>query len=412
MAERKINFTKATIEALPAPEPGKRAEYQDTKTPHLFVRVYPTGKKVFQVYRRMKNHVAPVRIAICAWPELSLDEIRRSALQINAELARGENPNAKREQERRELAFAELFEIYMERHSKPKKKTWREDEAYFNRHLNPAFGKKRVSDIAKKDISALHARIGKSRPIHANRVLALVSSVFNKAINEFGLLTGGNPCAGIKKFPERHRDRFLSQEELTRFFDALEAESPCTRDFFLMALFTGARRGNVLAMRWIDLDFTEQVWRIPGENYKNGEPMRITLRQEALNILRERRQEAASPFVFPGPGRTGHYVEPRKAWQRICERAGFENTRIHDLRHTMGTWLAKTGASLPVIKKALGHKSTESTLRYINLDLDPVSAAVDAAMSAMRTKENGAGDSDFLARKKTGAKLVKIATAI
>ena len=271
--------------------------------------------------------------------------------------------------------------LYLERHAKTRKRTWQEDETYYQRHLAARLGKKRLADVTRADVAAIHARIGKDRPTHANRVLALISSVFGRGI-EFGLWEGNNPCMGIRRFPEQSRDRFLSSDELRRFFEALEQyPNDTARDFIFVALLTGARRSNTMAMRWADIDFEEATWRIGLT--KNGTPQTVALVEPVVELLRERKRQASSVFVFPGKGKTGHYMEPKRAWKTVLKRAGIENVRIHDLRRTMGSWQAKTGASLPVIGKSLNHKDQATTAIYARLDLDPVRSAMEKAATAM-----------------------------
>ena len=379
MARQEINFTRAAIDNLQAPAPGGRLEVYDTKMPHLRVRVSHTGRKVFEVYRWHQGR--PTRIKIGVWPDLSIEQVRRAAEKLNADFAAGEDPAEKRRQRRQELTFADLFTLYLERHAKVRKRTWQEDETYYQRHLAVRLGKKRLSEITRADVAAIHARIGKDRPTHANRVLALISSVFGRAI-EFGLWDHLNPCIGIRRFSEQARDRFLSADELRRFFEALEQEPNDTvRDFFTVALLTGARRANVLEMKWVDLDLEAATWRIG--RTKNGTPQTVALVEPIVELLRERHRQATSVFVFPGNGVTGHLVEPKKGWARICKAAGIEGARIHDLRRTMGSWQAKTGASLPVIGKSLNHKNQSTTAIYARLDLDPVRSAMEKAAAAM-----------------------------
>jgi integrase len=135
-------------------------------------------------------------------------------------------------------------------------------------------------------------------------------------------------------------------------------------------------------MRWDEVNLDEGVWRIPLT--KNGEPQNVTLSPEALAVLKGRREVSGKDdFVFPGRGARGHLVEPKKGWARVLQRAGITNLRIHDLRRTLGSWQAKTGASLAIIGKSLNHKSHQSTAIYARLDLDPVRHSVNTATAAM-----------------------------
>jgi integrase len=383
MAREEISFTKSTIDLLEPPMDGKRRYIYDTKENGLLVQITGTGRKTFQLYK--KHQGRPIRVTIGTFPEYSVEKARKKAREIKAALDAGENPNDKLKQQRQGITFSELFNIYLERHAKPRKRTWQEDEINYKRHL-VSLGKKQLSNITKGDIAAIHARIGKEYPTHANRVLALISTIIGRGI-EYGLYEGVNPCLGIRRFPEQSRDRFLNGEELSRFFSALEKESNVTaRDSFLVALLTGARKENVLSMRWSDIDFPNATWRI--KRTKNGTAQTIPLVGPILEILKDRRKSTSSFFVFAGPGQKGHIVSPFKAWVRICKAADLKGIRIHDLRRTMGSWQAKTGASLSIIGKSLNHKSASTTNIYARLDLDPVRTSMDKAVTAMLEAAN------------------------
>ena len=228
----------------------------------------------------------------------------------------------------------------------------------------------------------LHGRIGKQNGRYAaNRVLTFLRAMFNRAA-DIGY-SGTNPTTGVKRFREQSRDRFLQADELHRFFRALSEELDDTaRDFFYLALLTGARRGNLQTMRWEDMNLGAGVWRIPDS--KSGEPIVLPLVEPAVRILQGRLQTSdESPWVFPGRGKTGHLVEPKSAWRRILNRAGLDNLRLHDLRRTLGSWQAAGGASLPVIGASLGHRDARATQVYARLTLDPVRKSVERATAAM-----------------------------
>lgn len=242
-----------------------------------------------------------------------------------------------------------------------------------------------------------------------------------------------NPFARIEPFAEQKRDRFLQASELPRFFAALaEDNSDDFRDFVALALLTGARRNNVLAMRWSDVNLDSAAWRIPGLQSKNNEPIDIPLVAEAVAVL-ERRKGRTIPtadFVFPASSKSGHMTPPKKRWaqlfdrielreltrriagaggefewpndgteslERAVERAGeqadalkvdrrgarIDDLRLHDLRRSLGSWQTILGASLPVVGRSLGHKSPSATAIYARLSLDPVRASVERATSAM-----------------------------
>jgi integrase len=378
MGRQEIAFTKKTLSALPLPESKKRSYVYDSRESSLLVQVTATGRKTFQVYRWHKTK--PVRITLGTFPDMTIEQARKATQKVKSDIANGINPADEKRKARQEMTFKELFEIYMDRHSRPRKRTWQEDLDKFETYLKP-LGRKRLPEIKKNHISALHSKIGKEHKVTANRVLALVSSVFGRAI-EYGLWEGVNPCLGIRKFPEKSRDRFLQADELPRFFKALNEEPNETlRDYIFISLLTGARRSNVLSMRWNELNLEQGTWKIP--RTKTGDSQTVTLTLEAIEILKARKRETSSVFVFPGNGRTGHLVEPKTGWRRILERAGIKDLRIHDLRRTLGSWQAITGSSLPIIGKSLNHKNASTTQIYARLNLDPVRESVQKATVAM-----------------------------
>ena len=142
-------------------------------------------------------------------------------------------------------------------------------------------------------------------------------------------------------------------------------------------------------MRWSDMDRSDPAkpqWRIPSEDSKNKEPMKIAIVEPVISILNRRRKAGDGDYVFPAKrsgSKSPHLTEPKRAWATICKRAELQDVRIHDLRRTLGSWQAMQGASLQVIGKSLGHKSMQSTEIYARLDQDPVTTSVTNAATAM-----------------------------
>lgn len=381
-----INFTKENLIALPLPS-RDRVTYHDTHrlASGLQVRITASGVKTFCVFRRVKGG-QPERVSLGRFPETTIDQARRQAGLINAAIADGANPAEVKRAHKAENTFSTLFEEFIVRHAKPHKRTWAEDEQRFEQYLKQPLGGKKLAAVDRRAIASVHSAITlDGHPVVANRVLALVSSVFGWAINAG--LSEVNPAKGIRRNRETSRDRFLQENELPRFFEALAEESNLTmKDYFLVSLLTGARRANVLAMRWEDINFERADWRI--DETKNGTPQTVTLSPEVVAILLKRRQSGSNKYVFPGTGKSGHLAEPKTGWKRVLERAGLENLRVHDLRRTLGSWQAKTGASLAIIGKSLNHKNVATTAIYARLDLDPIRESVNTATKAIMATVN------------------------
>jgi integrase len=279
--------------------------------------------------------------------------------------------------------LGELFDEFMNRYAKLEKKSWIYDEREIPKFYGDWFNHK-ISSLTKQQIQKRHEEIrAKNGLYQANRALERLRAMYNKAI-EWGW-DGINPTNGIKKYREVKRDRFLLANETRAFFTALDMEeNEVARNYFYMALFTGARKTNVLEMRWDQIDIKNAIWRIP--DTKNGEPVVVSLIQPAVELLGKIPKE--SEWVFPNQrSASGHFEDPKKPWARILERAGIENLRIHDIRRTMGSWQALTGASLTIIGKSLGHKSTDATQIYARLSNDPVRDSMNTAIDKLMVQK-------------------------
>lgn len=321
------------------------------------------------------------RIILGHFPDMTIEQARKAAQKIKGEIAVGKNPLEEKQKLSKELTFGEAYQMYMERHVQVENKPRSQKDIIS--HLKKVlilWSNRKLSSITRYDVQELHNKIGKDNgKTEANRVINYLCALYNKIIS-WGLWEGTNPAKSIKKFKEQKRDRFVLIDELPKLMNSLEQEpNRDARDFFLMCLYTGARKSNILSMRWEDIDFNLKEWRIP--DTKNGDPVRVPLIGKALEILNNRKGlKEITPWVFPSPqSKTGHYVEPKSAWKRILERAGLSNLRIHDLRRTNGSYQAIAGSSLTVIGKSLGHKSPQSTAIYARLSNDPVRISMEKA---------------------------------
>ena len=396
----KISFTKKVLDKLPLPPVGKRVDYFDTTTNHLTLRVSHVGTKAFVLYRKIDGIAE--RLTLGRYPTMTIDQARRMVAQHNGSIAVGQNPAEEKRSMRQESTLGEVFARYMVEYAKPHKKSWEIDEQRYNVHLIH-WQNKKLSAIKKQHVQKLlvyiadHQRMiegidkagrrkvkkvgGKGA---SNQILRLLRKVFNLAI-DWGW-DGDNPCSRIKEYKSQSRDRFLEGDELPKFFEALGEEPNTTaRDYILASLLTGARRTNVLEMRWDEINLERKEWLIP--ETKNGESQRLPLILAMLTLLKDRKVEGGdSEWVFPSHGSTGHLTNPDKTWKRVLSRAGIEDVRgtwLHDLRRSMGSWQANTGASLSVIGKSLNHKNVNTTAIYARLAMDPVRESMEKAASAM-----------------------------
>lgn len=375
---KRVAFTVAALQAAACPPGKNRVWIYDSRQPGLGMMVTTTGAKAFYVYRKVAGR--PQRVRLGAFPDITVEQARKLTQRTIGEISSGRDPMAdRRERRTKEMNLNQLWTWFLETWAKPRKRSWKDDESRYDIHLK-AWDDRRITSITRSDVASLHHRVSKSAsPTTANRVLSLLSTMFNKA-RQIGW-EGINPCKGIEKFAETSRERFLSADELGRFFAAVEQINPDWRDVFKLALFTGARRSNVLSMQWDELNLTAGQWSIPGLKFKNGKGSIVHLSESAIAILNARKNK--SVFVFPGHGKCGHFANPAKPWADLCRRAKLVGVRLHDLRRTFGSWQAAGGSSLAIIGKSLGHRSQAATAVYARLELDPIKQSVDAATAAM-----------------------------
>lgn len=380
-----FKFTKTALLNLPPPAAGSRLTAYDTQIPKLAIRVTPTGAKAFYVIKRAGSSIAWVKLG--SFPEVTVEQARIEAQKILADFAQGANPAEARRASKAEPTLSEFFTEYGKRHGE-QKRSWRDDQQRFRDYLQPSIGKRKLSEINREMIARAMSEaesVGRSGAT-INQIRALASGIFAKAV-DWGYLAG-NPAQGIKGRKTQSRDRFLQADEMPRFLQALAEEPNATaRDFILMALLTGARRENLCAMQWREINLDRAEWRIP--RTKNGDAQIIPLCAEAIDILKTRREQIAESFVFPGRG-SDHITDPKAAFMRVMKRAGIpygrkaeDGVTLHDLRRTLGSWQARTGASLVIIGKSLGHKSHQATQIYARVDTDPIRQAMNTATAAM-----------------------------
>jgi integrase len=355
---KEINFTKAQLDSLPLPRKGSRSVYYDSKVPHLCVRVSESGNKSFSVIRWVDGRA--LRRTLGRYPAMTIEQARRLAESYNAQLSSGIDPLAEKRQRRQEITLRELFDQYIENYAKHHCKTWRQMVNAYNFYFRD-MGSRRISTITNIEVQRLHCALGTEHGhTTANRMVELLKAIINKG-RKWGLVEAANPCTGIEKFKLKPRQRFVQADELPRLIKAIEEEADDTiRDFIFISLSTGVRKTNVLELRWDQLNLNTGIWTIP--ETKNGTSQTILLTDKELEILKRRHATRRTfEWVFPGTGRTGHLQDPKKGWSRILKRAGIVDLRLHDLRRTLGSYMAMTGASLSVIGNVLNHKDLSTT---------------------------------------------------
>jgi len=395
MTKSKINFTDNQLRKLAHDGSSKRLYFYDAGQAGLSLCITPAGTKSFQLQSWDKARGKSVTKTLGKYPAMAINQARQLAAELLESVNSGVDVIEAAKAIKNEDTLAEIFTRWLEIHAKPHKKSWDEDERRFLLYVKAPLGGKPLSWFTVEKIRAWHFSITKQLKQRgagiitgttANRALALLSTVFNQMTPE-----RQNPCKGVKKFREQSRDRFLQPAELQRFFEALEApDTPANlRDYLLLSIYTGARRSNVMQMRWTDLDFDQCLWKIPASQSKNSEVMTVPLVEPVLQILNARKAATSSVFVFDSRlSASGHMEEPKKAWKTLLNKAKLDDIRLHDLRRTMGSYQTMTGASSTIVGKTLGHKSQTATAVYTRMNLDPVRASMEAAVEMMNASKD------------------------
>jgi integrase len=377
-----MKLTKQRIDALRyAGKAGQKHISWDDSLPGFGCRVYPSGKKSFVLSYRIAGRKSLLTLG--QYGAITVDEARKLAKKHIAQIIAGNDPLEGRRQSRLGETVRDLAQAYIEQHAKIRKRTWREDKRRIDLYVLPSLGSRKIAAVSRPDVGKLHRRVGQTSPYEANRLLALLSVMFQFAIKH-GLRdeTAGNPARYIEKFPETKRDRWVTQEELPRLAQAIDQEeNDYIRAALWLYLLTGARKSEVLTMRWSDLDLTRKEWRLP--TTKAGRTHYIPLSDPAVEILKKLPKQEGNPYVICGHKAGSHLVNISSAWRRVRKAAGVEDVRLHDLRRTVGSWLAQSGNSLHLIGKVLNHSNASTTQIYARFAQDQVRSALDEHASLL-----------------------------
>lgn len=368
-------LTKRSVESF-APQEKSYFEW-DSEIKGFGVRIMPSGTKTYQVQYRKGERTR--RASIGRHGNITAEQARNRAKEIMGELSKGDNPVEEIAQHRRAPTVAALCERFFEDHVKQRCKpsTQGEYRRAIDLFITPAIGSFKTVDVERRDIAELHHKF-RDKPYQANRTLGVLSKMFNLA-EIWGLRPdGSNPCRHVPKYREVKRERYLSQPELQRLGQVLAeverdgSETPYIVAAFRLLILTGCRLGEIQTLQWAFI--TDTGMELP--DTKTG-ARRIPLPQTARAVLSALPQLPGNPYVIAGKV-TGKYASDfQHPWRRIRARAGLENVRIHDLRHTYASNAVSSGMPIQMVGRLLGHSQIQTTMRYAHLADDPVRRAAE-----------------------------------
>ncbi len=372
------------------------------------------AKKVYVVQFRKDGRSR--RVAIGEHGRLTPDEARSQAKIMLGHVEKGADPVEERRRARKVRTFRQVADDFMKPDARGKRKdrTLGEYRALLDKHVLPAIGNVRILDLRRADIARLHAKLSKT-PYAANRVLALISSVWNWAARREEVAFIDNPAKGLERNPERKRERFLTREELARLGDALregetvglpysvdetkpkakhapKAEHRLVKlDPFAVAairllILTGARLREILGAQWRHVDFERGIIHLP-DSKTGAKP--IYLSAAAQEVLSALPRIEGNPYVIPGEKDGAPRADLKKPWGAVTRAADLGGVRIHDLRHSFASFGAGASLGLPIIGKLLGHSQAATTHRYAHLDADPLHRAVETIGATIAAAMDG-----------------------
>jgi len=353
----------------------------DSKVDGLAVRITKAGAKGF-VFRR-QVHGALVNIALGPTTGMTVEDARKAVLKRNGAIADGRDIRAEHRAERanaarKPLTLGDAFEAF--KGSRERRQSTRVDHEFLWRdYVPPSLKRKPVLEIAASDIEAAKlAAMKRGKVRTAGKVVVFLGAILRSAGRKHD-----NPAADVSRPEPIRRTRRLNKDELASVLKVLDdRRGELWPDFIALALMTGARRGALQAMRWADLHLEDGVWTVPATWSKNGRELAIALPSRAVEILKARQATTAGQWAWPSEtAESGHVAEPRKALARVLKEAGVSaKLSMHDLRRTVGSRLAMTGANASTISAALGHLSPQSARAYVHLTTEPVREAIEKAL--------------------------------
>ena len=381
---RGLRLSARTVGRLSVAE--RDAIFWDRDLPGFGVRVYPSGTKAYVVQSRGEGRSR--RITIGRQGAITANEARGRAARIIARIKTWDDPAPPAHSR---VTVAELAARYLEEHVAIRCKPGTQVlyRAAVRQYIVPALGDTPVSAVRREQVAALHHAL-RATPYAANRAVRLLAQILDMAEDE-GLRRWGaaNPCRSIEKFRERPHERFLSEEELRRLGRVLEAAaggaggaSPAAVAAIRLLVLTGCRRSEILGLRWEHVDLGAGELRL--SDSKTGARL-VPLSPAAAGVIADLPRIPGNPWVIPGRNPGAPLRNLQYPWEILRARAGLEDVRIHDLRHSFASRALALGESLSMIGELLGHRRVRTTARYAHLALDSVKTSASRVAGSIES---------------------------
>ena len=350
------SFADRSLRSLEPPKSGQ-IELWDDKIPGFGLRLSPKGSRSFVLVYRFKGRSR--RLTLGRYPVLGLADARRRAHQALADVAIGIDPAEEKRRETQNASATAVESVaheFIEKYARPRNRDWKETERLLFREFVVPWRGREITDIGKSDvIAAIDAITDRGAPGAANRAFAAVRRLFNWCVERDVIAV--SPCQGLKSPTKpKARDRVLSTEELVAVWKAAESMGYPFGPIVQLLILTGQRRGEVVSMRWQDIDLDKALWSLPAEFTKAGRAHEVPLSETAIWIISSLPRTHAS-LLFAARGRD-HPVSGFPKWKReLDELSGTADWRLHDLRRTAATGMAEIGVAPHIVERVLNHVS-------------------------------------------------------
>ncbi|MEO9336779.1 tyrosine-type recombinase/integrase [Mesorhizobium sp. SB112] len=375
-------MTKITKRSVDAAAPTDKEFFLwDEELKGFGLRVYPSGRKMYLAQFRAGGRLRRVNIGLhgAVTPDLARTEAMKHLSQVRL----GADPAGERDRRKASPTMKEFGQRFLDEHvaSHCKASTHAEYKRSVELFINPKLGSHRIIDITRADVVEMHQSM-KETPYQANRTLGVLSVMFTVA-HTWGVRTDGvNPCWKVKRYKEVKRERYLTPDELARLGKVLRETNAEREAAFCiqLLLLTGCRLSEIQKLKWEYVDLDAGLLRLPDS--KSGAKL-VAIGQAVVEVFKTVPKVKDNPYVITGTIEGQHLTDMQKPWRRLRKRAGLDDLRIHDLRHSFASDALQLGEDLTMIGRLLGHTQVQTTARYAHLKTDPIRAAANKVSDAI-----------------------------
>ncbi len=385
-----ITLDANVVKNAKCPEGKNRVDFYDTTISGFIVEVRATGSKTYYL-RYRDQHGKQKQYKIGDTTAITFDQAKAAAQTLKAKVTLGESPAAQRTTLRKVPTMESFATEHYLPYVKSCKRAWETNESVLKNHILPIFGKLHLDEITQPLIVKHHLGM-KERGYAAatsNRVVITLRYMYNLAKKWNVAGSSLNPAVGISLFEENNkRERFLNAAEVQTLMAAVQkSKNPQLKYIVPLLLLTGCRKSELLLSKWSDFSLERRMWRIPMS--KSGKARHVPLSDDVLTILKQLPRFDGCPYVVPNPESKQPFSDIFHSWDAARKAAGMPDLRLHDLRHSLASFMVNAGRSLYEVQSILGHSQLNTTQRYAHLSQATLLEATNAASIAAGLRLQG-----------------------